>query len=156
MPYVKFSSNNYSTDYTLSVTEEDPDFSSWYEVPSRGAYKLVDGVVQECSFEEHENSFIAGRKPPYMVELKNYVAHFLNDTDWLVQRHREQVETEATTSLTAEEYTQLTSYRQYLRELSNNFQIDFTTTTLQPFSLNNKYSYTSYQFLVDFFSRQSQ
>lgn len=40
----------------------------------------------------------------------------LSDTNWLVERHREEQETGATT-LTAQEYTELLAYRQALRDV---------------------------------------
>ena len=46
------------------------------------------------------------------TEVKNY----LNDTDWLVIRHRDQLDLKQETSLTNEQYLDLLAKRQYARE----------------------------------------
>jgi len=43
----------------------------------------------------------------------------LEETDWMVQRHQEQLLQEIPTTLTAEQFTALLGYRQQLRDLSN-------------------------------------
>lgn len=42
----------------------------------------------------------------------------LSDTQWLVQRHRDQIEVAEPTTLTADQYKVLLTYRQALRDVS--------------------------------------
>lgn len=43
----------------------------------------------------------------------------LNGTQWLVQRHRDQIEVAEPTTLTADQYKALLTYRQALRDVTN-------------------------------------
>ena len=43
----------------------------------------------------------------------------LYETDWMVTRHRDQVEAGISTSLSSSQYTQLLGYRQELRDITN-------------------------------------
>lgn len=51
----------------------------------------------------------------------------LYQTDWLVQRHQEQLALNMDTTLTAENFTRLLHYRQLLRELSDKYPLDTPT-----------------------------
>lgn len=88
--------------------------------------------------------------PGFNVEVKNLIGYFLSDSDWLVQRHKEQVETGSTTSLTTEEYTELLSYRQYLRGLSSKDDYD-ETFAFREFALKGRYCILTYSNLEDLF-----
>jgi hypothetical protein len=48
----------------------------------------------------------------------------LNETDWMVLRHRDQLDAEMTTTLTNTQYQNLLIYRQGLRDLSKEYNID--------------------------------
>lgn len=141
MPYVKFSSNNYSIEYNTTLPD---DSENWYEVPEIGNYKLVDGIVETCDPEEYKDSFTSGRiDTPFYVELKGYVSRFLADTDWIISRHLEQREN-GETSITEEDYQSLILYRQYLRDLTNNSPEQNQDFVFSEFPLKNRYSYPSY------------
>jgi len=88
--------------------------------------------------------------PGFNVEVKNLVQYFLTDSDWLIQRHREQVETGSTTSLTEEEYNEFLSYRQYLRELTSKEDYD-ETFVFREFALKDRYCDMTYSNLANLF-----
>ena len=50
------------------------------------------------------------------ISATNIALSFLNDTDWMVTRHRDQLDMEIETSLTDDEYKNLLRERQYARE----------------------------------------
>ena len=54
----------------------------------------------------------------------------LSDTQWLVQRHRDQIEVGEPTTLTADQYKALLTYRQALRDVP--LQKDFPTKVIYP------------------------
>lgn len=56
----------------------------------------------------------AAREVEYLAAMAAQ-GFWLSSTDWMVTRHRDQVDAEATTSLTAEHYAALLQYRQALR-----------------------------------------
>jgi len=71
------------------------------------------------------------------IEEKKYQREeFLKQSDILVARHKEQIEIEANTTLSKEEYKKLLEYRQYLRDitLDKNFP-NIAIKTLQEFML---------------------
>lgn len=158
MPYVLFGPNNYSVAYLTNppvIGVED-----WYELPEgidqNVNYKLVDGIVQVCTEEEIRSAFYSDN--PYLKDHFNEVVsscikQFLNDTDWLIQRHSEQVAAGLTTSLTDDEYAYIIGYRQYLRELTNQ-TLNKETFTFQEFTMNNKYNYLSYNTLIEFLNEE--
>ena len=82
--------------------------------------------------------------------VKPMIKEFLTSTDWLVQRHKEQLDTETTTSLTAEEYVELISYRQYLRQLSSQTEFD-DSFEFQEFGLRDRYCEAQYLALANLF-----
>lgn len=140
MAYVQFGEDNLSCCYS-SATEE-PSGEDWYLVPegSEGKtfYKLVDGNVVALSLEEvqeHHANLIANAQ---RRDVKNIVSTILGKTDWLVQRHTEQVALNTTTSLTESEYSDLVLYRAQIRELSNNTNLSFPLDYPE-FPLENRY-----------------
>lgn len=53
----------------------------------------------------------------------------LSKTDWKIIRHKEQIDAGITTSLTAEEYSQLLSDRQVIRDNSNVATVNISNAT---------------------------
>lgn len=51
------------------------------------------------------------------TQARNKRDQLLSDTQWLVQRHRDQIEVAEPTTLTADQYKALLTYRQALRDV---------------------------------------
>lgn len=60
----------------------------------------------------------------YIPTYKDIRTSFLINTDWLVIRHRDELELEVATTITNEEYIKLLNYRKYLRDLPSDTEID--------------------------------
>jgi len=68
-------------------------------------------------------------------EKKYQREEFLKQSDILVARHKEQIEIEANTTLSKEEYKKLLEYRQYLRDITLDKSFpNILIKTLQEFS----------------------
>lgn len=140
MAYVKFNDQNISEVYVVSEQEGD----GWYEVPQQyegsGRFKLVNGQVVPFTDQEdlqlRRNTF----KSSYQNDLKINIGRVLTETDWLVQRHTEQVQSNSSTSLTDKEFEDLLKYRSDLRALSNEdlYPEEYVIPT---FPLANKYTF---------------
>ena len=52
------------------------------------------------------------------------------DTDWLIQRHQEEILLMKTPTLTNTQFTDLLNYRQQLRDLTNTYSKDIVTNTV--------------------------
>lgn len=61
-------------------------------------------------------------KPVITVEMQR--AQYLADTDWLVQRHQEELLREVLTTLTSEQFAALLTYKQELRDITQTYQKD--------------------------------
>ena len=78
----------------------------------------VDGKVADMN----NYTFINGKYVKKTKAIENLLntndeaKHYLNDTDWLVIRHRDQLALGQTTSLTNEQYLDLLTKRQAARE----------------------------------------
>lgn len=78
----------------------------------------VDGKVADMN----NYTFINGKYAKKTKAIENLLntndeaKHYLNDTDWLVIRHRDQLALGQTTSLTNEQYLDLLAKRQAARE----------------------------------------
>ena len=78
----------------------------------------VDGKVADMN----NYTFINGKYKKKTKAIENLLntndeaKHYLNDTDWLVIRHRDQLALGQTTSLTNEQYLDLLAKRQAARE----------------------------------------
>ena len=48
----------------------------------------------------------------------------LYETDWMVLRHRDQIDANVTTTLTNDQYQKVLTYRQALRDLSKDYTVD--------------------------------
>ena len=92
-------------------------------------------------------NFFAG----FENEIKRMVGMFLSSSDWLVTRHRDQVEGGSSTSLTSDEYTELLSYRQYLRDLSAQTDFDPDTFVFREFTLRDRYCEAEYLAVANLF-----
>ena len=109
-----------------------PDAKKVFFEPERNIY-VIERSGGRCEagpdlpeFEwinEHaEDIFQAGlrveeaRKPTITWQMERFAK--LSNTDWLVTRHLEQQQLGMTTSLSAEQYTQLIAFRQSLRDLT--------------------------------------
>lgn len=81
------------------------------------------------------------------------VSEFLDSSDWLVSRHRDQSEMGGPTTLTWDEYNELLSYRQYLRTLYSQTSFDADTFTLRDFTLKDRYCVREYNNLCHIFEK---
>ena len=85
---------------------------------SRERIIYVDGKVADMN----NYVFINGkyikktRAIENLLNTNDEAKHYLNDTDWLVIRHRDQLALGQTTSLTNEQYLDLLTKRQAARE----------------------------------------
>lgn len=83
----------------------------------------VDGKVADMN----NYTFINGKYVKKTKAIENLLntndeaKHYLNDTDWLVIRHRDQLALGQTTSLTNEQYLDLLAKRQAARERVVNY-----------------------------------
>jgi hypothetical protein len=119
MAYVKFNERNISTEWVLSPQETE----GWYEVPEEydghNFYKLVDGKVLPLLENELSENNFRRFKMSRQARIKECIRRILTQTDWLSQRHSEQLNLNIETSLTDVEYQSLIEYRSSLRSLSN-------------------------------------
>ena len=60
----------------------------------------------------------------YIPTYKDIRTSFLINTDWLVIRHRDELDLGVATTITNEEYLKLLNYRKYLRDLPSDTEID--------------------------------
>ena len=129
MPYVKFNEKNISTQ--LVETEQEGD--GWYEVPKEhegyNFYELKDGTVIPLSNEKLESYDLGRFRASRQGRVRITMRQILNNTDWLVQRHTEQVSLGVETSLSDSEYQSLIEYRAALRSLGNQ---ELTTEDFDP------------------------
>ena len=56
---------------------------------------------------------------PSLADVRNAK---LAETDWMVTRHRDQLDAGIATSLTSEQYSKLLVYRQQLRDITNIYE----------------------------------
>lgn len=88
-------------DLTLfGVFETDVDVSPF----DTERYHVVDGTLTPIEV------------PPNILVLKDTRANLLSRSDWLSTRHRDQLEANIPTSLTSEQFSELLTYRQALRD----------------------------------------
>ena len=88
-------------DLTLfGVFETDVDVSPF----DTERYHVVDGTLTPIEV------------PPNILVLKDTRANLLSRSDWLTTRHRDQLEANIPTSLTSEQFSELLTYRQALRD----------------------------------------
>jgi hypothetical protein len=64
------------------------------------------------------------KQEEYVPTYKDIRTSYLISTDWIVIRHRDEVELGVQTTITQEEYTELLKYRKYLRDLPEGTNID--------------------------------
>ena len=140
MSYVRFNEQNISIQWT--ATEQEGD--GWYQVPEEhegfNFYKLENNQVLPLAQVEEKEYKRNVFKGAFQISIKAAVSSILTETDWLVQRHSEQVYTNGETSLTDIEYEELIQYRSDLRALSN--QDSYPEEYVIPeFPLKSRYSF---------------
>jgi hypothetical protein len=84
----------------FGVFETDVDVSPF----DTERYHVVDGTLTPVEV------------PPNILVLKDTRANLLSRSDWLTTRHRDQLEANIPTSLTSEQFSELLTYRQALRD----------------------------------------
>jgi hypothetical protein len=62
-----------------------------------------------------------------VITLEMQRAQYLYDTDWLVQRHQEEIMRSVPTTLSAQQFTDLLNYKQQLRDLTNQYSKETST-----------------------------
>lgn len=72
----------------------------------------------DCTADEiYSETQPAPISPDLSVEVRLKRDQLLSDTQWLIQRHRDQIEVSEPTTLTADQYKALLTYRQALRDV---------------------------------------
>ena len=141
MSYVQFNEKNISTAWAASEQEGD----GWYEVPEEheghNFYKLVDGDVFPLSGKDLENFHLDTFRVSRQERVRIAIKMILSNTDWLVQRHTEQVGLGGETSLSKAEYGSLVEYRNALRILSNE-ELTTEDFDVPTYSLSDRYPIT--------------
>lgn len=95
--------------YPPPILDENSDFEIY---PLRPEDMVDDHIISGQVF--NQETF---KVEDTQISLNTKYENFLNQTDWIVSRHREQVELGEKTSLTSEEYTGLIQERQRIRNL---------------------------------------
>ena len=105
-------------DYEPNVGDDDIQVITYSGNIPRERIIYVDGKVADMN----TYVFINGKYVKKTKAIENLLntndeaKHYLNDTDWLVIRHRDQLALGQTTSLTNEQYLDLLAKRQAARE----------------------------------------
>ena len=105
-------------DYEPNVGDDDIQVVAYSGNIPRERIIYVDGKVTDMN----NYVFINGKYVKKTRAIENLLntndeaKHYLNDTDWLVIRHRDQLALGQTTSLTNEQYLDLLTKRQAARE----------------------------------------
>ena len=105
-------------DYEPNVGDDDIQVVAYSGNIPRERIIYVDGKVADM----YNYVFINGkyvkktRAIENLLKTNDEAKHYLNDTDWLVIRHRDQLALGQTTSLTNEQYLDLLAKRQAARE----------------------------------------
>ena len=105
-------------DYEPNVGDDDIQVITYSGNIPRERIIYVDGKVADMN----NYVFINGKYNKKTRAIENLLntndeaKHYLNDTDWLVIRHRDQLALGQTTSLTNEQYLDLLTKRQAARE----------------------------------------
>ena len=105
-------------DYEPNVGDDDIQVVAYSGNIPRERIIYVDGKVVDMN----NYVFINGkyikktRAIENLLNTNDEAKHYLNDTDWLVIRHRDQLALGQTTSLTNEQYLDLLTKRQAARE----------------------------------------
>lgn len=149
MGYLKFNDQNIGEVFSLDRPE---DITGWYEIPedyhTLSHFKLVDGVVipftEEEILQRNRDSF----KKSYQIDLKIHISNVLSDTDWLVQRHKEEIDAGSTT-LTTEEYQSLIQYRANLRAITN-MDLYPNEYVIPEYPLSERYPINGLKLLLEF------
>ncbi|MHA3059901.1 tail fiber assembly protein [Acinetobacter sp. ANC 4636] len=80
-------------------------------------WRAVDSEADCMADETYSKTQPALISPDLSVEMRLKRDRLLSDTQWLVQRHRDQIEVSDPTTLTADQYKALLTYRQALRDV---------------------------------------
>lgn len=121
MGYLKFNDQNNVEEFSSSVPS---DITGWYEIPEEyhhlSHFKLIDGIVIPLTEDERLQKEKDTFKKSFQKDLKMQVSRILTDTDWLVQRHTEELNSNSqSTTLNVEEFQSLLEYRANLRAMTN-------------------------------------
>jgi hypothetical protein len=108
-----------------------------YHVQKQGSNEVLVGVEQpeitwflnnKDSLLQTINILIEADKPVITVEMQR--AQYLAETDWLVQRHQEELLREATPTLDESQIRALLDYKQELRDLTQHYSKDQPAETI--------------------------
>lgn len=108
-----------------------------YHVQRQGSNEVLVGVEQPeiAWFIDNKQQLLAiiaglieANKPVITVEMQR--AQYLADTDWIVQRHQEQLLREVPTTLTAAQMQALLNYKQELRDITQQYSKDLPADTI--------------------------
>ncbi|MHA3117238.1 hypothetical protein E0H86_07080 [Acinetobacter sp. ANC 4635] len=101
-----------------------------YAINKDGGWRAV-GLEADCAADEtysETQPIPTSADPALQVRVKRDA--LLIDSQWLVQRHRDQIEVSEPTTLTTDQYKALLTYRQALRDVPT--QIGFPDNIVWP------------------------
>ena len=108
-----------------------------YHVQKQGSNEVFVGVEQpeiswflnnRDSLLQTINTLIEADKPVITVEMQR--AYYLAETDWLVQRHQEELLRQATPTLDESQFRALLDYKQELRDLTLHYSKEQPAETI--------------------------
>jgi hypothetical protein len=141
--YCAFDENFIVQETTISETEPDYGSSKWYLVPEEiencRFFKLVDETVVALDESEIREYYESLTNKAFFDNLRVKTSNSLLLTDWLVQRHTEQVSAKVKTSLNESEFNSLISWRQKMRDISNSTHKDPSEITIPEYPLKSRY-----------------
>ena len=76
--------------------------------------------LNEEEVQEHLRNNSLSTEASTKTQIKTQRDFILSSTDWIVVRHRDEIENETSTSISTEEYKQVQKYRQDLRDITQN------------------------------------
>ena len=89
-----------------------------YAVRNDGlGWRAVNSEADYTADETFSETQPAPISPDISIEIRLKRDQLLSDTQWLVQRHRDQIEVAEPTTLTSDQYKALLTYRQALRDV---------------------------------------
>lgn len=108
-----------------------------YHVQKQGSNEVFAGIEQpeiswflnnKYSLLQTINNLIEANKPVITVEMQR--AYYLADTDWIIQRHQEELMRQAPTTLDENQLRALLDYKQELRDITQQYSKDQPADTV--------------------------
>lgn len=105
-------------DYEPNIGDDDINVVTYSgNIPQERILYLNGKIVDKDNYVFINNKYVKKTKAiTDLVNTNHESKKYLNDTDWLVIRHRDQLDLKQQTSLTQEQYLDLLAKRQAARE----------------------------------------